>query len=243
MKMICCYLHPRSLLVRHFWWYVVHMLDLMILLVRSEQSQGRYSTRVRLGNELSFVFVDEFRCLGRVMTADCRDDKYCILKNNSGGKIHLHPENFLHLPGSSYSASAHYSARSLQCTVPSSYVHCTQFVRALYFVRTCTVLSSYVHCTQFVRALYSVRTCTVLSSYAHCAQFVRALYSVRTCIVTSSYVHCTQFVRALCSVRMRTVPSSYVHCTQFVRALYTSQRCMHVMTYAFSKLASFFNSR
>ena len=33
-----------------------------------------YSTRVRLGNdELSFV--DEFRYLGHVMTADCRDDK------------------------------------------------------------------------------------------------------------------------------------------------------------------------
>ena len=44
------------------------------MLLRPKQSQGRYSTRVRLGNdELSYV--DEFRYLGHVMTADCRDDK------------------------------------------------------------------------------------------------------------------------------------------------------------------------
>ena len=44
------------------------------MLVRPKQSQGQYSTRVRLGNEeLSFVQV--FRYLGHVMTADCRDDK------------------------------------------------------------------------------------------------------------------------------------------------------------------------
>ena len=44
------------------------------MLVRSKQSQGRFSTRARLGNrELSFV--EEFRYLGHIMTADCRDDK------------------------------------------------------------------------------------------------------------------------------------------------------------------------
>ena len=44
------------------------------MLVRPKQSQGRYSTRVTLGNkELSFV--QEFRYLEHVMTADCRDDK------------------------------------------------------------------------------------------------------------------------------------------------------------------------
>ena len=44
------------------------------MLVRPKQSQGQFSTRVRLGNEeLSFVKV--FRYLGHIMTADCRDDK------------------------------------------------------------------------------------------------------------------------------------------------------------------------
>ena len=43
-------------------------------LVRPKQSQSRHSTRVRLGNE-ELSFVEEFRYLGHVMTADCRDDK------------------------------------------------------------------------------------------------------------------------------------------------------------------------
>ena len=43
-------------------------------LVRPKQSQGRFSTRVRLGNE-ELSFVEEFRCLGHIMTADYRDDK------------------------------------------------------------------------------------------------------------------------------------------------------------------------
>ena len=37
-------------------------------------SQGWYSTRVRHGNE-ELSFIDEFRYLGHVMTAHCRDDK------------------------------------------------------------------------------------------------------------------------------------------------------------------------
>ena len=40
--------------------------------VRPKQSQGRFSTRVRSRNELSFD--EEFRCLRHIMTADCRDD-------------------------------------------------------------------------------------------------------------------------------------------------------------------------
>ena len=44
------------------------------MLLRPKQSQGRYSTRDRLGNE-ELSFVQEFRYLGHVMTADCRDDK------------------------------------------------------------------------------------------------------------------------------------------------------------------------
>ena len=68
---------------RHSWRYVAHMLDLMTLdttqrkqyVCWSDQSnQCRYSTRVMLGNE-ELVFVEEFRNLGHVMTADCRDDK------------------------------------------------------------------------------------------------------------------------------------------------------------------------
>ena len=44
------------------------------MLVRPKKSQGRYSTGVRLGNE-ELSFVEEFRYLGHVITADCRDDK------------------------------------------------------------------------------------------------------------------------------------------------------------------------
>ena len=44
------------------------------MLVRPKQSQGRYSTRVRFGDE-ELRLVDEFRYLGHVMTADCRYDK------------------------------------------------------------------------------------------------------------------------------------------------------------------------
>ena len=44
------------------------------MLVRPKQSQGQFSTRVVLGNE-ELSFVEEFRYLGHVMTADCRDNK------------------------------------------------------------------------------------------------------------------------------------------------------------------------
>ena len=40
----------------------------------AKQSQGRFSTRVKLGNE-ELSFVGEFRYLGHIMTADCREDK------------------------------------------------------------------------------------------------------------------------------------------------------------------------
>ena len=56
------------------------------MLVRPKQSQGRYSTRVGLGNE-ELSFVEEFRYLGRVMTAYCREDM--DMKINSGGKMQL----------------------------------------------------------------------------------------------------------------------------------------------------------
>ena len=41
------------------------------MLVRPKQWKGWFSTRVMLGNE-EVVFVEEFRYLGHVMTADCR---------------------------------------------------------------------------------------------------------------------------------------------------------------------------
>ena len=44
------------------------------MLVRSKQSHGRFSTRLRLGND-ELCFVEQFRYLGHIMTADCRDDK------------------------------------------------------------------------------------------------------------------------------------------------------------------------
>ena len=44
------------------------------MLVRPKQSQGQFSTRVRIGYE-ELSFVEEFRYLGLIMTADCRDDK------------------------------------------------------------------------------------------------------------------------------------------------------------------------
>ena len=44
------------------------------MLVLPKQSQGQFSTRVRLGNE-DLSFVEEFRYLGHIITADCRDDK------------------------------------------------------------------------------------------------------------------------------------------------------------------------
>ena len=41
------------------------------MLVRPKQSQGQFSTRVRLANE-ELSFVEEFRYLGHIMTADCK---------------------------------------------------------------------------------------------------------------------------------------------------------------------------
>ena len=58
------------------------MLDLMALytpqrkqsICLSHQGNHKVDTRVRLGNE-ELSFVDEFRYLGHVTTAHCRDDK------------------------------------------------------------------------------------------------------------------------------------------------------------------------
>ena len=57
----------------------IGMLDLVTtktvcMLISPKQSQVRFSTRVGLENE-ELSFVEEFRYLGHIMTADCRDDK------------------------------------------------------------------------------------------------------------------------------------------------------------------------
>ena len=44
------------------------------VMVSPKQLQGRFSIRVRLGNEW-LSFVEEFCFLGQIMTTDCRDDK------------------------------------------------------------------------------------------------------------------------------------------------------------------------
>ena len=54
--------------------FVYNTMKTVCMLVRPKQSQGRFSTRVRLGNE-ELSFVEEFCYLWHVMYADCRDDK------------------------------------------------------------------------------------------------------------------------------------------------------------------------
>ena len=83
MRMIWCYLYPRvtalQTLLEVCRTYagpndiVYNTTKTVCMLVRPKQSQGQFSTRVRLGNE-ELSFVEEFRYLGHIMTADCRDD-------------------------------------------------------------------------------------------------------------------------------------------------------------------------
>ena len=53
---------------------VYNTTKIVCMLVRPKQSQGRYLTRVWLGDE-GLSIEDEFRYPGHVMKADCRDDK------------------------------------------------------------------------------------------------------------------------------------------------------------------------
>ena len=53
---------------------VYNTMKTVCMLIRPKQSQGQFSTRVRLGNE-ELSFVEEFRYLGHIMTAVSRDDK------------------------------------------------------------------------------------------------------------------------------------------------------------------------
>ena len=74
--MIWCYLHPRTLLQLCRAYAGPHdiVYNTTKTVCRPKQSQGQFSTRVKLGNE-ELSFVEEFRYLGHIMTADCRDDK------------------------------------------------------------------------------------------------------------------------------------------------------------------------
>ena len=82
MRMIWCYLHPRlqalQILLDVCRAYagphdiVYNTTKTVCMLVRPKQSQGRFSTGVRLGNE-ELSLVEEYRYLGHIMTADCRD--------------------------------------------------------------------------------------------------------------------------------------------------------------------------
>ena len=53
--------------------YIQHNAK-VCMLVLPKQSQGRYSTRVRLGNE-ELSYQNDFRYLEHVMTGNCGDDK------------------------------------------------------------------------------------------------------------------------------------------------------------------------
>ena len=67
--------------------------------VQPNQSQGRYSTRAWLGNE-ELRFVEEFRYLGHVMTAYCRDDKYIqkqFRRKIASGNILVRKFSFAHI--------------------------------------------------------------------------------------------------------------------------------------------------
>ena len=66
---------------------VYNTTKIVCMLIRPKQSQGWYSTRVRLGNG-ELCFVEEFCYLEHVMTADCRDNKDIIkrfMRQNAAG--------------------------------------------------------------------------------------------------------------------------------------------------------------
>ena len=65
-EVCCAYARPHDI--------VYNTTKTVCMLVLPKQSQSRYSTRVRLGNE-ELTFVEEFRYLGHVMTAESRDDE------------------------------------------------------------------------------------------------------------------------------------------------------------------------
>ena len=104
------------------------------MLVRPKQSQGRYSTRVMVGNE-ELVFVKKFRCLVYVLTADCRDDKDIkkqFRRQNAVGNMLVRKFSFAHIEGKiklfkSYCypiygcALWHYSYKNSIRKLPASY--------------------------------------------------------------------------------------------------------------------------
>ena len=65
LEVCCAYAGPHDI--------VYNTTKTVCMLVQPKQSQGQFSTRVGLENEE--LIVEEFRYLGHIMTADCRDDK------------------------------------------------------------------------------------------------------------------------------------------------------------------------
>ena len=65
LEVCCSYAGPHDI--------VYNTTKTVCMLVRPKKSQGRYSTRVRVGNE-ELSFVEEFCYPRHAMTADCRDD-------------------------------------------------------------------------------------------------------------------------------------------------------------------------
>ena len=57
--------------------YITQRKQYLCCIVPPKHSQGRRDPRVRFGNE-ELSYVDEFRYLGHIITADCRDDKYVV---------------------------------------------------------------------------------------------------------------------------------------------------------------------
>ena len=78
------------------------------MLARPKQAYGRYSTRVRLGNEV-LRFVEEFRYLGHVMTSDCREDKDIkkqFRRENAVGNICWSGSSHLHMRKQKFNCSS-----------------------------------------------------------------------------------------------------------------------------------------
>ena len=75
---------------------VYNTRNTVCMAVRPKQSQGRYSTRVRVGNE-ELSCIQEFRYLGHVMTADCRNDKDIkkqFMRQNAVGNMLVRKSSF-----------------------------------------------------------------------------------------------------------------------------------------------------
>ena len=91
------------------------------ILVRPKQSQGQFSTKVRLGNE-ELSIVEEFRYLGHIMTADCRDDKDIkkqFRRENAVGNMLVRKFSFCSYGGKSPTVQVILLPNSWMCSLAS----------------------------------------------------------------------------------------------------------------------------